>query len=313
MKCEWGGRNVPNILVVDDSATDRVLAGSLLKQDADFAVSYAENGRVALDAVRADLPDAIVSDLQMPEMNGLELVEAVRRDFPSVPVVLMTARGSESIAAEALRRGAASYVPKASLGESLRDTVLRIITAASADRLHSRLMHSLDECECRFALRNDVELIEPLVAHYQEMLRCLPLGDEAERLRVGVALKQALWIAHHHGNLEIPLDAGMDDASFRELAAERRFLLPYSARSLSVSAHVTCEQAIFCVSHEGECIDVGRLPADNESVGGDHLWLSGFAFMPSVFDDVRYEEGGTRICLLKKAHVCEEPLDIDEE
>lgn len=304
---------MPNILVVDDSATDRVLAGSLLKQNDEFAVSYAENGRDALDVVRSDAPDAIVSDLQMPEMNGLELVEAVRRDYPSVPVVLMTAKGSEQIAAEALRRGAASYVPKASLAESLRRTVQRIVTAASADRLHSRLMHSLDECDCRFRLRNDVEMIDPLVAHYQEMLRCLPLGDEAGRLRVGIAIKHALWIAHHHGNLELPLDASIDDAAFQKLAAERRFANPYCLRSLIVSAHVTGEQAIFSVTHEGNGIDIGRLPQDVESVGGDHSWLSGFVFIPSVFDDVRYEANGTRISMLKKAEVCEEPFETDAD
>ena len=76
---------MPSVLVVDDSATDRVLAGRLLQLEQDFEISYATNGREALDSVRARVPDVIVSDLQMPDMNGLELVEAMRRDYPAVP------------------------------------------------------------------------------------------------------------------------------------------------------------------------------------------------------------------------------------
>ncbi len=303
---------MPRVLVVDDSATDRVLAGRLLQQQNEFEVSFANNGREALEALRGGAPDAIVSDLQMPEMNGLELVSAVRRDFPSIPVVLMTARGSESIASEALRCGAASYVPKVSLGDHLRDTVRRIVGAARADRMHSRLMHSLDECDCRFRLRNDAELIEPLIAHIQELLRCLPLEDEGERLRVGLAVKHAVLIAHHHGNLELPLDGGLADRDFYEQSTARRHESPYSSRTISVSAHVSPEQAVFTIRHDGPGIPFSRLSKDLPNAAIDHSWLSGFVLMPTVMDDIRYAEDGMEIGLLKKA-AGDAPLDIADE
>ena len=76
------------------------------------------------------LPDLIVTDLQMPRMDGLALVEAVRSDHPSVPVVLITAHGSEDIAAKA-RSGAASYVPKRHLAQDLAAVVTHIIAMAA--------------------------------------------------------------------------------------------------------------------------------------------------------------------------------------
>src|SRR5439155_15026506 len=100
------------VLVVDDSALDRYLAGALLEEHAGMSVVYAEDGRQALAIIQQSAPDAVLTDMQMPEMNGLELVEAVRRDFPAIPVILMTAHGSEEIAVEALQKGASSYVPK---------------------------------------------------------------------------------------------------------------------------------------------------------------------------------------------------------
>lgn len=299
------------VLVVDDSAVDRALAGGLLEQPDELDVSFAVDGREALDAVRSQAPDLIVSDLQMPQMNGLELVEAVRREFPGVPIVIMTARGSEEIAAEALRRGAASYVPKVSLGDHLRDTVHRVLIASRADRAHSRLMHSLEEVDCRFRLRNDPELIEPLVAHFQEVLRCLPLNDEAERLRAALAVKHALWIAHHHGNLEMPIDVRVSDKEFRERAAARRREPPFNGRGLVVSAHVTTADATFSIRHEGPGFQVALSLAEFDSDAVDHSWLSGFVFMPTVMDDVRYEDGGKEVRLTKRAVSCE--IDFSEE
>jgi CheY-like chemotaxis protein len=292
---------VAQALVVDDSATDRVLAGRLLEQGGDIEVAFAGNGREALEAVRQRMPDVIVCDLQMPEMNGLELVEAIKREYPAVPVVLMTARGSEAIAAEALRKGAASYVPKMILADHLRETVNRILGAANADRRHSRLMHALEECRCRFRLRNDPGLIEPLTAHVQEMLRSLPLGDEAERLRVGQAVKHALWVAHRHGNLEIPLDTSLSDSELQRLVGQRSDQAPYASRSMVVEVHVSGAEVVITVSHEGPGIDVAALPDDLEAAAVDKSWLAAFVIVPSIMDDVRYDDGGRTIGLLKKA------------
>jgi len=237
----------------------------------------------------------------MPEMNGLELVEAIKREYPSIPVILMTARGSEEIAAEALRKGAASYVPKARLGDQLRETVSRILAAAGHDRMQSRLMHSLEECRCRFRIRNDVALIEPLVAEFQAMLRCLPLGDESERLRVGVAIKHALLIAQHHGNCEIAVNGSHSDVEIAALLEQRSHEPLYANRNLIVDAQISPSEATFTIAHEGPGIDVSGLPENLEAAASEHAWLAGFVFLPSVMDDVHYENGGRSIVLMKKA------------
>ena len=70
-------------------------------------------------------PDVVLTDLDMPRMNGLQLVEAIRRNYPTIPVVVMTALGSEEIAALALAKGAASYIPKAYLEHDVVITLER--------------------------------------------------------------------------------------------------------------------------------------------------------------------------------------------
>ena len=92
---------MPTALVVDDLKIDLRLAGSLLEDRTDLSVQSARNGKQALALMSAQAPDIVVTDMQMPEMDGLKLVEAMRRDYPSVPVVLMTAHGREDLAAQA--------------------------------------------------------------------------------------------------------------------------------------------------------------------------------------------------------------------
>src|SRR3954447_11411016 len=84
-------------LVVDDSCIDCMVAGGLVQQGLGWQVTRAEDGARALAAMERQTPDIVLTDLVMPEMDGLELVQGIRRRFPLVPVVLMTAHGSEEI------------------------------------------------------------------------------------------------------------------------------------------------------------------------------------------------------------------------
>src|SRR5690606_19706051 len=117
--------------VVDDSAVDRRLVGGLLRQSPGLEVQYAGNGAEALEIIRLAPPDLVITDLQMPEMDGLALVQAMRREFPTIPVILITAHGSEELAVKALESGAVSYVPKGQLAQRLLTTVQQVLTVTT--------------------------------------------------------------------------------------------------------------------------------------------------------------------------------------
>jgi CheY-like chemotaxis protein len=121
-------------LVVDDSAIDRHVVSSLLQKHGSSAVLTASNGVEALQVVERERPDVVLTDLMMPEMDGLELLQQLRSNYPAVPVILMTAHGSEDIAIRALKAGAASYVPKKSLARDLAETLDQVLAASKARR-----------------------------------------------------------------------------------------------------------------------------------------------------------------------------------
>lgn len=300
-----------NILVVDDSLVDLRLAMTILQKGMDCSIVEADSAEAALEhlATAIDL-DLVLTDLQMPGLNGLELVERIRNDWPSLPVILMTAAGSEDIAAQALKVGAASYVPKRRLSDDLVSTAQKILAAARQEQKHSRLMHSLNRGELEFDLRNDPLLITPLVQMIQEMLRSLPLSDEAERLRVGVAVEEAIRNAVFCGNLEIGL---VEDGKVpaQELIAERLYVPPYCHRRVAVQVKINREEATFIVTDEGPGFDYSAIEASE--FDADAPYGRGIRLMRTFMDSVEFREGGRQVVLRKLRYDEDEEDGLDDD
>jgi CheY-like chemotaxis protein/anti-sigma regulatory factor (Ser/Thr protein kinase) len=292
---------MPTILIVDDSATDRRLAGGLVSQIDSINVEYATDGGDALVKMELHVPDVVVTDLDMPTINGLELVEVIRKAYPRVPVILMTARGSEEIAVKALRIGASSYVPKRLLNQQLSETVKQVLQASRLDRAHIRLMRRLVRQEIEFIIENDQELLSYMVQFLQDTSLATNVCDETERVRIGVALQEALTNASFHGNLE--LDSSMreeDHWGYYQLALERQNTLPWSSRRIRVTARFTGDAVEFVIRDDGagfnpDCLPDPRDPANIERPCGRGLLL-----MHSFMDEVRYNSVGNEVRLVKR-------------
>jgi CheY-like chemotaxis protein len=291
---------VSQILVVEDSLT-QAQAIQYLLEDAGYTVAQAGDGREALAVLARETPDAILTDLEMPHMNGLELVEAVRRDYPGVPVILMTGLGSEEIAVQALQKGAASYVPKRKLTAEIVPTLENVLAIAQTGRSQERVLACLEEAEFRFALDNDPALVPALIANLGEHAARLLASDRTEQMRVGVALHEAVLNAIYHGNLELNTALRQDDEHvFQDLAAARRLQPPYHDRRVRVSAHLSRTEAVYVVEDDGPGFDPSKLldptdPANLERIGGRGLML-----IRTFMDEVAHNDKGNRITLRKR-------------
>jgi CheY-like chemotaxis protein len=292
---------LPTVLVVDDSPVDQHLMGRFITKHLGWPVLTADNGAQALAVLERHGPAVVLTDLVMPEMDGLELVRQVRRKYPHVPVVLITAYGSEELALQALQQGAASYVSKKSADRDLAGTLERVLSVATAHRRQRQLLRCLSSLRNEFVLGNDPELLPPLVTHFQEQLVPLDLGDSTERMRIGVALEEALLNGLFHGNLEVSseLREGSTDAYYR-LAGERRRLAPYAERRLHVRAELSRTMAVFTVRDEGVGFDPSVLPDPTDPRNLGRSSGRGLFLIRSFMDEVRHNAAGNEITLVKR-------------
>ncbi len=101
----------PTVLIVDDDAALRTVLRAMLKQEGFHPVS-ATNGREALRVLESRAVDAVVTDVRMPLMDGMQLLDEARSLAPSLPIVVLTGHGDVPLAVEAVKRGATDFVLK---------------------------------------------------------------------------------------------------------------------------------------------------------------------------------------------------------
>lgn len=118
-----------SVLIVEDDPTLRMALVDTLELE-NFHVFEAENGKEALLQLMHHDVDVIVSDVQMDEMDGSELLQVVREKYPSIPFVMMTAHASVERAVAAMRDGATDYLQKPFDASSLVNTVSRMTQSA---------------------------------------------------------------------------------------------------------------------------------------------------------------------------------------
>lgn len=99
------------ILVVEDDVELRDVLSDTLKM-AGYSVCIAQDGRIALDVIEKEQPQLVITDIQMPRMDGQALLKHIRKRWPDLPVMIMTAYGSIEKAVEAMRVGAIDYMTK---------------------------------------------------------------------------------------------------------------------------------------------------------------------------------------------------------
>ncbi len=290
------------ILVVDDSAMDRRLVTSMLNRHEGWSVEVSDNGVQALEVMNNEVPNLVLTDMQMPEMNGLELVRTIKQDFPSVPVILMTAQGSEALAVRALQQGADSYVPKSMLADELIETVERVLAISSERTIQRTLMRRMDRMQCMFTLSNDPKVLTSLVAYLQNIIHDTQLFGEAERLRVGVALEEALLNAAYHGNLEVSSALReTDHSAYYALARERAGKAPYSKRTITVEVDISPSGVRYAIEDEGPGFDPSSLPDPTDPANLERPCGRGLLLMRTFMDKIEYNDRGNRVIMEKSS------------
>ncbi|MBQ0041861.1 MAG: response regulator [Lachnospiraceae bacterium] len=120
-------KNDVKILIVDDDPINIRNASRILKDD--YKIMFALSGQAALNLMRAEVPDLVLLDLHMPEMNGFDVIDVMKKtpEWAEIPIVLLTADNDRGTEAEGLKRGALDFITKPFLDEIVKQRVKRLV------------------------------------------------------------------------------------------------------------------------------------------------------------------------------------------
>ena len=198
------------ILTVDDHPILREGIAAILAAEPDFElVGEANNGREAVDQFRAHRPDVTLMDLQMPHMNGIEAIRAIRREFPEARIIVLTTYSGDAQAVRAFAAGAFGYLLKSMLRKELIETIRtvhagkkRIPPEVAVEMAEHHADDSLTEREIEVLLHVaggrankmiavDLKISEETVkAHMKNILSKLGANDRTHA--VTIALKRGI-------------------------------------------------------------------------------------------------------------------------
>ncbi|MBC8875511.1 MAG: response regulator [Planctomycetes bacterium] len=297
------------ILVAEDSSTQVVLIRGIL-EDEDYEVDVVTNGKQALQRLEEGGDyDLVLTDMVMPEMDGLQLARAIRAHHAGTPVILMTGKGTDELAIEALEDGAAGYVPKSRMSDRLVDEVTQVLHMASMERSYKGLLDCLGRTQFIFELENNVSLIDPLVDLLQQMMTGMHLCDSTARLRAGVVLEHALLNALYRGNLEISPEEMLNTREMLfqgeapQLVKERLSQPPYCDRKIYLDALLTKKDATFVIRDEGSGFDTSKIPNPGAPDSLEQEGVHGLLLMQTFMDEVVFNDEGNEVRMVKRREV----------
>lgn len=143
----WQSNRI-NILHVDDEPEFADLAARLLENEDDrFSIEKTTSAEDGLEEISDCLPDCIISDYNMPGMNGIDFLRQVRESHPQLPFILYTGRGSEEVASEAISAGVTDYLQKghqSSLYTVLANRITNAVKRYESDKQRERWRQAVE-------------------------------------------------------------------------------------------------------------------------------------------------------------------------
>ncbi|HEY8349385.1 MAG TPA: response regulator [Clostridia bacterium] len=115
------------VLIVDDAAFMRMMIRDILTKNGYEVVGEAENGGRAIEKYKELLPDLVIMDITMPEVNGIEAVREIRKLNPDSQVIMCSAMGQQAMVIESIQAGARDFIVKPFQAERVIEAVKKVL------------------------------------------------------------------------------------------------------------------------------------------------------------------------------------------
>lgn len=288
------------VLIVEDDQTLRNYLKDTVEAEG-HQTMMAENGEIGLNIFNEYLPDLVLSDIQMPVITGLELLEAIRKQGSNSIVIMATAYGSEEYAMQALLLGANNYMKKPIRHADLLPLLRKYSSIIGARTVEHEILGMIVEKTFTIKFDNRLELI-PYIAN-QLVLETGNIIPEDKRSGVHLGLLELLTNAIEHGNLEISYDektTALEDDTFDFLYKKRQADPLLGQRKVTVSLKMDCLSCEWLITDEGKGFDWKTVIGSFDESKMLELHGRGIFITQIYFDELVFNDAGNAVRAIKR-------------
>lgn len=290
------------ILIVEDDKDARMVLATLAQYEG-HEVRFADDGGSGLKLFDAFQPDLVLSDIFMPVMDGLQLLERIRKKSDDTIVVITTAFGSADYTLQALRLRANDYLLKPLLPQEIIACIKKYSNVIAARTVEEEVVGMILNRRLTMKLDNNLEMLGRVANRLIKETECRL--SRHSRLGVRLGLLEILTNAIEHGNLGISyqeksaaMEAGPHELS--RLLAERMAVPEAQTRSILVEFSMDKNQCEWIITDDGDGFDSSAIPdpCDPANIMVKHG--RGILLARFNFDEVLFQEKGNQVVLRKK-------------
>ncbi|OGK06381.1 MAG: hypothetical protein A2W80_15400 [Candidatus Riflebacteria bacterium GWC2_50_8] len=290
------------VLVVEDDTFSRQYMTSLVRLG-DYEVIEARDGAEGLQMFESYAPDLIFSDISMPVMDGLEMLERIRRKSHDTIVVMTTAFGNPEFTLKALRLRANDYLVKPVIPKDIIANLKKYAAVLAARSVEREVVGFILERYLKLRLDNRLEMLGIVADRLMQETegRILP----ADRMGVRLGLLEIIINAIEHGNLGITYcdktqaieNKGYD---MLDLVAQRMSQEPYGSRRVQIQFQMNAEMCEWVITDEGEGFDWKSVPDPSDPANLMCMHGRGILLARLNFDEVLFMGCGNQVILRKR-------------
>ena len=188
------------VLVVEDDYSSRELLKICIEKEG-YQCQTANDGVDGFNLFKKFNPDLIISDVRMPNMTGMELLESIRKISKDVIIVFITGHGNEELALQALQLGANNYLKKPVDITEIKALTNRYYDVIKSKAIQSNIVDLIKHREMEIEIESDMNLVQSLANYLSE--KTGNFFDSKERMRIELGINELLINAIEHGNWEI--------------------------------------------------------------------------------------------------------------
>lgn len=283
---------------MDDQEALRSLLARLLEREG-FNAVQAEDGAQAVEMYRSESPLVVVSDIMMPRMDGLTLLNEIRRIDRNATVILMTGQGNEDVLLKALRGGATNFFKKPFNVRELIDEIRKVVEFRLEAARSSLFSPLLVEETKRFVMPRADSPFFPIINQITLQLPCLLPQEDILNLKIGI--EEVITNAIEHGNLGISFEEkskAIQEGRLAELIADRSRESDAAGRAVGITSRLSPRLFEITIRDDGKGFDWRTLPA----VEPENLLAfngRGIFLTKIYFDEVTYNDAGNEVTLRK--------------